>query len=415
MVASLIAKLPRGLKRRARRWFEGDPDPSLSTGLREIPLTKFLLGDENGVTASALARITGNLSRASTPIERFPHILLLRQYQKIEDRLLEPVIFEQTPYYQNGRECIDLMGHYFEAWNDSDIIKVAKRFMDHFNGATPAAELHEGQSDPGKPIHVRPIRLSDCYQVIDGHHRLALAQVRGQATIPVYVEPPPVLTPLQSLLLDVQWTQGDRWLHQPIDAPELKHSWIQTRKCTDRFAKMRGFLESNHLLPPTARTYLDIGCAFGWFVAQMSALGFDSHGVELDPIAPMVGQSLYALEPKHFFRTDCVRFLQTTHEKFDVASCCSLMHHFALGEESVSAETLIHLIDRVIGKVLFFDTGQSNEAWFKTRLPDWSPDFIQNWLKKNTTFAKIIPLGADEDAVHPFADNYGRMLFACVR
>ncbi len=91
------------------------------------------------------------------------------------------------------------------------------------------------------------------------------------------------------------------------------------------------------------------------------------------------------------------------------------MHHFALGEESLSAETFIRLIDRIAGKVLFFDTGQCTESWFRQTLPLWNPEFVQAWLKKNTTFNEVIPLGPDEDGVAPFGENYGRMLFACVR
>ncbi len=178
MVASLIARIPRGLRQRARR-FLGDAAPApAAPQLREITLDKVLLGDENGVSAAALARVTGNLLRASQSIEQFPHTQLLRQYQEIGDRLFEPAVLEQTPYFKNGAECVDLMGHYFEAWSENDVANVVRRFIASFSGGDPAAYApQEGQSGPGMPIHVRPIEFSDCYQVIDGHHRLALAHV----------------------------------------------------------------------------------------------------------------------------------------------------------------------------------------------------------------------------------------------
>ncbi len=133
---------------------------------------------------------------------------------------------------------------------------------------------------------------------------------RGLGHVSVCVEPAPVLTPLQSLLMDVQWTKGKFLVYQPVDAPELKHRWIQTRKCSDRFEKMHAFLRGNNLLPPRSQSFVDIGCGYGWFVREMTRLGFDAYGVELDPVATMVGQAVYGLQPRQFFRMDCVRFLE---------------------------------------------------------------------------------------------------------
>ena len=48
------------------------------------------------------------------------------------------------------------------------------------------------------------------------------------------------------------------------------------------------------------------------------------------------------------------------------------------------------------------------------KLPGWNPDFIERWLRENTTFDEIVRLGTDEDVV-TFPGNYGRTLFACIR
>jgi len=64
--------------------------------------------------------------------------------------------------------------------------------------------------------------------------------------------------------------------------------------------------------------------------------------------------------------------------------------------------------------VLFFDTGEEHEAWMRGKLPGWTPEFVARWLRENTTFDEIVPLGRDED-VATFPGNYGRTLFACVR
>src|SRR5205823_11297953 len=105
---------------------------------------------------------------------------------------------------------------------------------DRVTGSAPEAA-------PVKPIDVRPIALSDCYQIMDGHHRAAISWHRGLRTIPAIVRGEPVLTPLQALLLDGAWLEGRCELYQPIDAPELRKNWVLVRKCTDRLAKIRGF------------------------------------------------------------------------------------------------------------------------------------------------------------------------------
>ena len=63
---------------------------------------------------------------------------------------------------------------------------------------------------------------------------------------------------------------------------------------------------------------------------------------------------------------------------------------------------------------MFFDMGQSHE-YPGGKLEGWDPDRIHRWLEANTTFARIVRLGPDEDAVPPNQHNFGRMLFACLR
>ena len=293
---------------------------------------------------------------------------------------------------------------------------MARRFIGWYvSGAGTEIPFDSGHSKSNDPIRVRPIRYSDCYQIIDGHHRLAIAHARGKTAARVRVHSPAVLTPLQSLLLDVLWQNGRRELYQPIDSPELKKGWSLVRRCSDRFAKMRGFLETQGLLPPTLRTYLDIGSSYGWFVSAMKELGFDAHGVERDPFAIAVGSIVYGIETGRCVRSDCVRFLEEGHPRYDVTSCFSVLHHFALGRGAIGPEEFIRLIDRATDKVLFFDTGQNNEAWFRRSLPEWNPDYIESWLAANTTFTRFHRLGIDEDAAPPFHENYKRMLFACTR
>jgi len=86
-----------------------------------------------------------------------------------------------------------------------------------------------------------------------------------------------------------------------------------------------------------------------------------------------------------------------------------------LNRASISAEEMLRLIDRTTKKVLFLDMGEEHEEWFKESLAGWNPDRIERWLKENSTFTKIYRLGTDRDNVPPFADHYGRTMFACLR
>jgi hypothetical protein len=263
--------------------------------------------------------------------------------------------------------------------------------------------------------HVRPIRHSDCFLVVDGHDQLRAAYARGQTALRVRVGRVATWTPLQEELLGMNWLEGRRELYQPVDAPEIKHGdWQLVRRCDDRFTLMRDFLRDRDLLPPHTSTYLDVGASYGWFVGRMQELGFDAYGIELDERAPRLAQSLYSVPADHIRVGDCAEEL-CRRPPADVVSCLSVMHHFALGRGSCSADEFLDRLARVTGRVLFFDTGEGHEIWLRRELADWTPGRIEEWLAAHPAFAEVVSLGTDTDDTGPFAGNYGRTLFACVR
>ncbi|NLN01588.1 MAG: methyltransferase domain-containing protein [Lentisphaerae bacterium] len=388
---------------------------------RRVSLDRLLLGDEGGIAAERYARMTDNPLRPSTPIEKWPHVALLRLYDEIGDEALTPTRFHETDYAANARLCLDITGNYFRARTEDAILDVAKDFVGRYS-STEANDKRSSRKEPdmghsphGSPILVRPIRYSDCYQVIDGHHRAAIALARGEKSVDLAVVRPAELTPLQSLLLDVTWASGPRELYQLIESTEIVKGWTLVRKCTDRLQKMQAFLETHGPRPQTGASYIDIACNYGWFVGRMQALGYDVRGVERDPTACRLATLINGVDPERIIRSDVVRFLRGENKRFDVVSCLSLLHHFALGLGVIDPVTLIRHLDSLTGQVLFLDTGQNHEAWFRTSLPEWDADFIEQWLLCNTTFKRIIRLGVDEDNKPPYQGNYGRILFACVR
>ena len=381
-------------------------------GLSRIPVERLLRSGETGIPANQYARLVGRPLRASERVVDGPQVALLRRYAEIGRRILEPAEFEQTEYFRNAVECIDYTGHYFpSAKRPDDVVRVATAFLDAFEGRRPA--LHaasEAHNAPGDPIVVRPIEASGCYELVHGNHRVASAVVRGATTIDALVLRQRVTTPAQDMLMDVLWQAGRRELYQPVDLPEVA-DWDLVRACTDRLAMMRAFLVAERV---GGGSSLDVGSSYGWFVGEMAKAGFAAHGVERDPFAIAIGTGIYGLPAARFIRSDIATFL-AGETQFDVVSCLSVAHHFALGKDTIPVGELLARLGRATRHVLFFDTGEQHEQWFRRTLPEWTPDFIRRHLLEHTGLGRVTPLGQDSDGRGRFRGNYGRTLFACVR
>jgi hypothetical protein len=380
-------------------------------GTRTVRIDRLLLGLQNRTPAADYAQFTGNLRWPSTPVAEGPHAELLRLDAASGSLSDEDIL--SSSYANMARHCIALRGFFFTATDDAGIVAVARNYIGRHKGET-AEGLGQHQSADGAPVRVARIVGSDCFQILDGHHRIASAAVNGTTSVSVKVKWLPVTTPLQNLLEEMTWTAGERQLYQPVDAPELEDSWTPVRRCTDRLEKMQNFLSGRRLGSGTA-SYLDVASCYGWFPAQMEKLGFDVAGIERDERGPVLASTAYGLEPGRIRVGDAVDFLRDGTQRWDVVSCFSLLHHFALGRASVGPEELLHLLDRRTGAVLFLDTGQEAEEWFSRTLKGWSPEYIGEFLRDHTTFDEVLDLGPDADDVPPYQRNYGRHLFACVR
>ena len=375
------------------------------------------MGDEAALHANVVAQITENPLRPSTPVSESPHAHLFKAYLEQGEALFEPATFEQTPYYRNAAQVLGFNGAYFQAWRENEIAAVARNFV-HLLDNPEGFVGGIGHSLPGEPIRAREIRYSDCYCVIDGHHRLGIASARGERTAAVQVLRPAMVTPIQSKLLDAMWTGASHQLYQPVDVPEvLNPCWTVIRRCDDRLSMMRQFLAG---LTDTGNlnSYVDVASGYGYFVHHMRALGYSSYGVEIDPIAQSIGHHVWDIPETNLIRSEAVRFLESAaagSEQYDIVSCLSLLHHFILGRGCVTAEQFIGLLHTLTRHVLFLDTGQATESWFSESLAEWTPDYIRSWIMERTGFREVIPLGADADGRGEFEGNYGRTLFACLK
>jgi hypothetical protein len=263
---------------------------------------------------------------------------------------------------------------------------------------------------------VKRIEGSQCYQIADDPHTVALAFAKGQRTFRVNVARNRTRTALQELLDRVLWFRGNPELYQPIDAPEIRDGWFLMRKCTDRLEKMQKFLGENALDGRSGKvSYLDIGSFYGWFVQKMVEFGLDGHGVERDPIAAEVGFACYGLARSRVFVREVVGWLDESRAEYDAVSCLSVLHHFITGGQRIPAERFIQQVAAKTRRVLFLDMGQEHERPFRGKLDGWNPDTIEKWVLSQTGFARAVRLGPDEDARFPHETEFGRMLFAFVR
>ncbi len=395
--------LPRRLR---RALYESIP---WRPGTHEVPLDKILLGGQNRLSAMEYAEATGNLLWPSTRIADGPHAELFRSGAAA---VVDPDLFAATHYAQMARDCITVSGQYFGATDERGVIDVARDAVRA--DARDERPRRPHQSGADAPVRLAPVRDSDCFQVIDGHHRLARMVVAGEERVRARVKRLPVSTPLQDLLDQMSWIGGERELYQPLDYPEVARSWRTVRRCTDRLDAMVATLDELGIVPARS-SYLDVASCYGWFVAEMSGRGFDATGMELDPRTPGLAAAAYGLEPGRIRVGDAVELLSAAGRTWDVVSCFSLLHHFALGRGRVGPEELVRLLDQVTGRVLFLDTGQAHEAWFQTSLPQWDTAYVARFLTEHGTFDQVIDLGPDHDDVPPYEGNYGRHLFACVR
>jgi 2-polyprenyl-3-methyl-5-hydroxy-6-metoxy-1,4-benzoquinol methylase len=379
--------------------------------VKKIPVANILMGGEGGCFGASFARLTGDLIRPSTPVTLGPHAAFLSEYVNLGEDIFSPERFVLTSYWANAQRCIQMQGHYFSFRTVDRVIELARHFAHMLNRerVTYSAPRNTRRR---MPVTVRRIKFSDCYEVVDGNHRLALAAFCGDAHHPcVVLTSEPMLTPIQQMIMDSSWTEGAFCLYQPVDLPEFS-SWPVVRRCADRLLMMRAFLEQLGLRP---ESYLDVCSSYGWFVHKMSKQGCEAFGVDRDASAVAVGILAYALNPSAIAIEDVCTFLTRDARKYDVVSCFSILHHFALGKGAISPVEFIRLVDGVTGRVLFIDTGQAHEEWFKDTLKEWTAEHIVGWLRKHTSFDSIHVLGRDRDNQGIYRKQYGRHLFACVR
>lgn len=379
----------------------------------QIPIERLLIGQQAGYPLETWVSISGEQERISVPLGMSPYVQFLQAVKENPDRLHDDAFLMGTSYFRMALKCIEYGGHFMGAVSQEHVLDWMRSFYARYEGADEAsgrvAFEHKGRSAAQSPVVVTRIRHSDCFEIIDGHHRAAISHVRGEKFIPAVVSGKK-LSVLQRLLLEVNQI-NDIELYQPVDRLEVS-GWPAVRKCSDRYQMMQAFLVQ---LGIQQGSVIDLACSYGWFLKQFKQHGFEVTGVDRDPEALGVARLIHGLNPDE---THCQRvedFLPKANRQWDVVLFLSILHHYALGLEPGKTAEMLGKLDNITAKVLFLDTGQNHEKWFRKKLASWDDQYIIDLIKQHTTFKQVIALGKDTDNEGKYKDNYRRTLFACVR
>ena len=378
--------------------------------IKEISINKLLWGGDFGFDANKYSKLSGNILRSSTMIKDTPHVQLLLEFIEKGESLFRKENYEKSAYYKNALFGINKFGNYFNITDEEKIIFQIERFINHYK-KIPAPRIRQQSGDDTIPIVSRNA-FSDCYEVRDGHHRLAIDFVNQKKTVKCQIVDGKSITVLQELVVGNSWTKNELLLYQPINLPEFD-KFTLVRKCHDRLSLIQSFLSERTL---TSGNYVDLACSFGYFVSKMNDFGLHAEGVDSDQNSLKIAHHYFGVPINNLHNSSLEDFLESDNE-YDIVSALSIFHHYIGGfrECRYPAELLFSKISKATKKVLFFDMGQNHEQWFKTPLREWDNDRIIKFLKENGEFIEILPLGTDTDNVGIYSNNYGRTLFACVK
>ncbi|MDP3890364.1 hypothetical protein, partial [Nocardioides sp.] len=160
-----------------------------------VPLDRLLLGGQNRLGATAFAEAVGDDSWPLTRVVDGPHVDLLLA---CAERELSDEEILRSRYGQMALACISSGGQFFSATDGPGVVAIARRFVAHTRRgmqSAPGDTAVPHQSRPGHPALVVPVRGTDCFQLIDGHHRVAGLWVLGQREVEAKVKRLPVALP----------------------------------------------------------------------------------------------------------------------------------------------------------------------------------------------------------------------------
>jgi len=402
------------------RWKNGElwGDIRERIGAKKIDLRRTLIGGDGVYKDLSWSEIRDDLPRASTLLADSAHVKLLLEYQAVGEPLFHGRNFERTEYYWLGQRWVRLAGEYFGQQDDEGLRAHARAFVTLYerikNGdwtevPFPSKKYH---SASGSLPVVRATLTPGTFQIVEGHHRLSIYWALGRRNARVTVLPA-VPTELQSLVLAVAQNQVRRQLCQPIDRLEFDQSWKVQQPCEKYLAGIIQVL-SQRGIELRGLSVLNLGCLYGWYVAALAARGCQVIGVDPDPAALKIARLAYALPAGQLAQSDLPAFFSQCQRTFDVVFLTGGWYDLAQRGDSRSLPEVLRRADVVTRRCLFVDTAPTYEPWWRKAFPGWGEDALVNFLKQQTAFAEVVPLG-NKGSSGGARNKHTGTLLACTR
>src|SRR5579884_1818435 len=284
---AILRRAPTALRRRfIEAWRE-------RRYVGEVSVEGLLMVGETG-------RGDGSVVAPACSLASSPHVELLQLYDRYGERIFCPAFFQRTRYHAYAATSVQRFGHpFFGHTTTQGYLAQARAFVALYERMR-TGDVRElsfpsslGHSAPGSLPVVQRTWAKGVLQVVNGHHRLAIATMLGHAAVRAVVLPPKP-TPLQRLAAACANPPGTRELYQPLPTLDFDDSWPALRRCDDRLALMLACLEEWGQRI-SGLSVLDLGCSYGWFVDQFTKRGAQARGVEQDQRAVLIGRSAYGL------------------------------------------------------------------------------------------------------------------------
>ena len=377
-------------------------------GLRTIPVSSVLMGSQAGLDSAGFAHAFGTLRFGSTPMDQSPHVQLLRLAMSL-DRPLSDEELRAAPYYAFARHLASIWGNYFGASSDDELLELSRNFIDWSRGIAPRVTPNRG-SRFRDGVLVAKVAGASAFQVIDGHHRLAVAIAQGQTSVRVYRTWLSTETAVQRRLWERGY--GPAWakvLVQPIAARELS-DWSVATNCQDRLVRIERFVGHELGEASSQRSFLDVGCGYGWYLAELKRLGWRVRGVDRDGFGIEMATAFYGLDDDEIVLGEWAAATESLAGASDVVACFGLGE--AVADDHAEALRLLRALDARTKSVLIVDAGCVGEDNAVGR-PD--AEELTKLVLDATSFTRAVDLGVNHDPPPPGARAAATRLLAFTR
>ncbi len=144
-----------------------------------------LMGCQDGFDSIAFAEAIGSTQFEITTMDKSPHVALLQTSIRAHRDLTDEEL-QHSQYWEFAQLITKVSGEYFGAQSNEEVLKVTRNFIDWGLQASPrVTELGKSAMDETRVLVAR-IKGSSRFQIVDGHHRVAVAIIRGDKVIQVH-------------------------------------------------------------------------------------------------------------------------------------------------------------------------------------------------------------------------------------